>query len=108
MAETTAEAAAPAPAEPPAGKRAARKPKAKQRIAFASAMQRDEAVAYFEAILAGLRKGALRFQLGGESVALAPPPYLEVGVAARRKGGRHKVVFRLSWRTRDGEELTVT
>jgi amphi-Trp domain-containing protein len=108
MAEIAAEGAAPKPAKPKVRKREERKPKSKQRIEFSSSMQRDEAIAYFEAIIGGLRKGALQFKQGGESLALTPPPYLEVDVVASRKADKEKVVFELSWRSRGGKDLTVT
>lgn len=80
---------------------------AKAKLKFESAMPRDEAVAYFEAIIAGLRKGAIQFRRGEETLAVAPAGHVEIEVKASRKGAKESVSFEIAWRT-EGTDLTIS
>ena len=72
------------------------KPK-KVEIAYEAAMPRDEAVSYFEALVAGLRSGHLEFRSEDRVLVLAPPDHLEIEVTAQQKGDKSKVVFEIEW-----------
>ena len=69
----------------------------KVKIDFEAVMPRNEAVSYFEAIVAGLASGRLEFKREGETLVLNPPELLEVEVKASRKGDKGKVVFEIEW-----------
>jgi len=74
------------------------KDKDKDKIKFTSVMQRAEAVAYFAALVDGLRHGRLQFRHGMESVALEPSEQVAVEVKASRKGEKERVSFELEWK----------
>lgn len=74
---------------------------------FDSTMRRDEAVAYFEAIIAGLRQGTLHFKHGDRELTVHPAPHLEVSVKASRKGKEQTVSFDIAWRPEHEAELEI-
>ena len=82
-------------------------PKSKVKIKFASVMQRAEAVAYFSALVDGLRHGRLQFRQGMESVALEPSAQVAMEVKASRKGDKERVTFELEWKRPPREPLEV-
>ena len=65
----------------------------KSKIKFDSGMSREEAVAYFEAIVNGLKKGSLVFRQNEETLELAVGDQVEVEVKASRKGDSESVRF---------------
>jgi amphi-Trp domain-containing protein len=67
------------------------------KISFESAMALEEAVAYFEAIVTGLKKGSIEFRRGADSLSLRPGSQVNVEVKASGKGHKEKVTFELSW-----------
>lgn len=79
----------------------------KAKLRFESAVPREEAVAYFEAIVAGLRKGAIQFRRGDETLTVAPAGYVEIEVKASRKGAKERVSFEIAWRT-ESTDLTIS
>jgi len=81
--------------------------KQKGKIKFESVMQRSEAVAYFSALVDGLRHGQLQFRHGDEDLALAPGEQVAVEVKATKKGDKEKVAFELEWRLADGREHAI-
>jgi amphi-Trp domain-containing protein len=83
------------------------KDKEKAKIKFASVMQRGEAVAYFSALVDGLRHGRLQFRHGMESVALEPSEQVAIEVKAARKGEKERVSFELEWKRPPRESLEV-
>ncbi|MEY2930450.1 MAG: Amphi-Trp domain [Pseudomonadota bacterium] len=83
------------------------KDKEKSKIKFASVMQRGEAVAYFSALVDGLRHGRLQFRHGVESVALEPSEQVAIEVKAARKGERERVSFELEWKRPPRESVEV-
>lgn len=85
-----------------------REDKAKSKISFESVLPRDEAVAYFDALLSGLRNGALNFKQSDAALELTLPPQLGVEVKAERKGRKEKVTFELSWRQPDERDLKIS
>lgn len=80
----------------------------KSRVKFESTLPRAEAVAYFEAIVAGLRKGAVKFKQGEESISLSPADHVDIEVKAQRKGSKESVSFEITWRTPDDSDLTIS
>lgn len=80
----------------------------RSRIKFQGSLSREEAVAYFEAIVAGLKKGSVQFKQGKESLEMSPPDHLEVEVRAARRGSKQAVSFELSWRGGTGSDLTIS
>lgn len=78
--------------------------KAKGKIKFESVMQRSEAVAYFSALVAGLRQGQLQFRHGDEHLSLKPSEQVHVEVKASTKGDKEKVAFELEWHTGSAEK----
>jgi amphi-Trp domain-containing protein len=83
------------------------KDKDKAKIKFASVMQRGEAVAYFSALVDGLRHGRLQFRHGVDSVALEPSEQVAIEVKAARKGEKERLSFELEWKRPPREQLEV-
>jgi amphi-Trp domain-containing protein len=77
--------------------------KPKGKIKFDSVMQRSEAVAYFSALVDGLRHGQLQFRQGDENLSLEPSEQVVVEVKASRKGDKEKVAFELEWKLTGGK-----
>jgi amphi-Trp domain-containing protein len=82
--------------------------KRKGKINFESVMQRTEAVAYFGALVDGLRHGRLQFRLGDESLSLEPTDQVQVEVKAQKKGDKERVSFELEWRLSAKKTLEVS
>lgn len=80
----------------------------KGKFKFESTMRRDEAVAYFEAIVAGLKQGTIHFEHGERSLTVHPAPHLEVSVRASKKGKEQTVSFDIAWRPEHEAELKIT
>ena len=78
----------------------------KAKVSFNATMQREEAVAYLEAIVGGLRAGRMQFRQGEEHLVLEVGENVEVEVKATRKGDKGKVTFELGWRG-DGPALAI-
>lgn len=78
------------------------------RVKFESTLTRLEAVAYFEAIVAGLRKGALKFKQGEDAISLSPAEHVDVEVKAQRKRGKENVSFEIAWHTADDGDLMIS
>ena len=78
----------------------------KTKVSFDATMEREEAVSYFEAIVAGLKSGTIQFRQGEESLTLDVGDHVAVEVKAQRKGEKGKVTFELSWRD-DNRGLTI-
>ena len=78
------------------------------RVKFESTLTRLEAVAYFEAIVSGLKKGALKFKHGEDAISLAPAEHVDVEVKAQRKKGKEHVSFEIAWHTADEADLTIS
>jgi amphi-Trp domain-containing protein len=83
------------------------KAEGKARIKYVNCMPRDEAVAYFEAVIAGLRKGAIEFRRGDSKVAISPAEQVDIEVKASRKHDRESVSFEISWRRGEDPELSI-
>ena len=55
-------------------------------------------VRYLEALLEGLRAGAIELEQEGESLSLHPHGLLSFEVKAKRKGDRSKIRIKLQWK----------
>jgi amphi-Trp domain-containing protein len=78
------------------------------KVTFESVMPREEAVSYFEAIVAGLKSGALRVRQAEETVVLTPPDQVAIEVKAVRKGQKEKILFEIAWRVSSPADLTIS
>jgi amphi-Trp domain-containing protein len=81
--------------------------KAKGKIKFESVMQRSEAVAYFGALVDGLRHGQLQFKNGETDLALNPSEQVAVELKVSKKGDKEKVAFELEWLRSPEEQVEV-
>jgi amphi-Trp domain-containing protein len=67
------------------------------KLAFEGLLAREEAASYFEALIAGVRKGQVRFRRGDQALTLVPAAHIEVEVKAARKEGKEKLSFEMAW-----------
>ena len=77
------------------------------KVSFDSYMTREEAVAYFEAIVKGLKAGEVHFRRNEQELTLAAGTHVDVEVKASRKGKKQKVEIALSWRTEKPVDLLI-
>jgi len=77
------------------------------KLSFDSYMTREEAVAYFEAIVKGLKAGEIHFRRNEQELTLATGTHVDVEVKASRKGKKQKVEIGLSWRTEKPVDLLI-
>ena len=80
---------------------------AKGKIKFENKLPRQEAVAYFEAIVESLKTGALSLTQGDDIVELAPGAMVSIEVKASKKGSKEKIAFELEWDTEE-ESLQIS
>ncbi len=92
----------------PADKTEKKKKKKKNKVKFKSMMLREEAISYFEAILAGIKRGSIQIRQGDESVELRPTPQLDVSVKAASRDQDERIVFEIKWRTASESDLTIS
>ncbi|MCA8917493.1 MAG: amphi-Trp domain-containing protein [Planctomycetes bacterium] len=81
--------------------------KTKASVEFEAPIQREEAVSYFETLVAGLKKGSIHLRQNDEELTLTPPAQLEVKVKASRKKDKEKLSFEIVWRTANASELLI-
>lgn len=81
----------------------ARKKKAREKasVRYDNRMSRDEAVAYFEAILSGLKKGMIQVRQGADAVVVSPPDTLKVAMRVKARKKKEFVAIRFSWPVRE-------
>jgi amphi-Trp domain-containing protein len=82
--------------------------KQKTSVEFESPIQLEEAVVYFETIIAGLKKGTIHLKQDGEELTLTPTSQLDVRVKASRKKEKEKLSFQIMWRTAKASELQIS
>jgi len=70
----------------------------KGRVSHSIVLSRDEAAAYVEAIVSGLRSGSIRFRQGERRVVLRPAGQLTLSIKARDGGKKEGFAFEISWR----------
>lgn len=79
----------------------------KSKLEYRNQMSLDEAVAYFEAIVDGLKNKKIEFHKDDETISLKPQEQIVVEVKASAKGERSKVSFKMSWSEFDPAKLTI-
>ena len=75
-----------------------------QEFSFDSVQTCQSVVRYLKALVEGFERGELRLVAGTEELTLSPDGLLELEVRGKKRGGRAKLSFRLSWRESAGEE----
>lgn len=80
----------------------------KAKVKFKSVMLREEAISYFEAIVAGLKRGSIQVRQGDEAIELKPSPQLDVAVKAVSRDQDESIEFELRWRTASASDLTIS
>jgi len=80
----------------------------KSKIEFDGRMPREEAVAYFEALVAGLKSGLVQFKQGKETIVVNPSETVDVDIRARTRGREESVTFELSWIAEPSSSFSVT
>ena len=83
-------------------------PKSATKVKYAGFMPREEAISYFESIVAGLKKGTIRLKQGEETLVLEPPSHLDIEVKAQHKGEKGSIAFEIAWRVSAESELTIS
>ena len=79
----------------------------KAKIQYRNQMHIDDAIAYFEAIVAGLKKNKLEVSKEDKSIVLEPQEQLIVEVKASTKPERSKISFKMSWNHLDQGSFSI-
>tara|TARA_E500000331_G_C16722375_1_gene482986 strand:- start:27 stop:452 length:426 start_codon:yes stop_codon:yes gene_type:complete len=79
----------------------------RSKLHYRNQLSLDEAVAYFEAIIVGLKKKKIEFHKDDESINLEPQDQLIVEVKASTKAERSKISFKMSWSHLDPGSLSI-
>ncbi len=79
----------------------------RSKLHYRNQLSLDEAVAYFEAIVVGLKKKKIEFHKDDESINLEPQEQLIVEVKASTKAERSKISFKMSWSHLDPGSLSI-
>ncbi|MBD3335945.1 MAG: amphi-Trp domain-containing protein [Candidatus Eisenbacteria bacterium] len=82
--------------------------KEKKKVKFENTMPMEEAVSYFEAIVAGMKKGTITLKQDQISLNLNPPPYVQVEVKASSKKNSEKISFEISWSLPESSGLSIS
>lgn len=80
----------------------------KAAVKFENTMALDEAVSYFEAIVAGFKKGTINLRSGDRNVTLTPTAHVEVEVKAVSKKKKEGITFEIMWKTPEQSALTIS
>jgi amphi-Trp domain-containing protein len=75
----------------------------KAEVKFENTLPLTEAVSYFEAIVAGLKKGSINLRRGEKDVTLTPSSNVVVEVKAVRKKKKEGISFEIFWRVPETE-----
>ena len=79
----------------------------KAKIQYRNKMHIDDAIAYFEAIVAGLKNKKVEVTKEDESIVLEPQEQLIVEVKAATKPERSKISFKMSWNHLDQGSFSI-
>ena len=79
----------------------------KAKIQYRNQMHIDDAIAYFEAIVAGLKKKKVEVSKEDKSIVLEPQEQLIVEVKASTKPERSKISFKMSWNHLDQGSFSI-
>jgi amphi-Trp domain-containing protein len=80
----------------------------KGKFKFESTMRREEAVAYFEAIVSGLKQGILHFKQRDRGLTVNPASVVDVEVKAAKKGKEARISFEISWGPEHETDLEIS
>lgn len=69
----------------------------KNKVVVEGALQRAEAVAHLERLVAALKAGSLHIQQGPDSACLTPPDIVDLKIEASQKADKEKLAIKLSW-----------
>lgn len=69
-----------------------------EEVEYEATMSRQEAAAYLDALLAGLRGGHLEFRRGERALTLALPSHVELEVEAKGNATKGKIEVEIKWR----------
>lgn len=78
------------------------------KLEFEGTLSREEAIAYFEAIVSGLKKGSVRFRRAEQALELTPGAHIDVEVKVSQKARKNKISFELSWSVLSEQELEIS
>lgn len=84
------------------------KPAKKSKVQFKNRLALDEAVSYFEAIVAGLKKGEIELKQEDNHLVLSPQSEVSIEVKASAKEEKGKVSFKISWEKVRSSEQAVS
>ena len=79
----------------------------KAKIQYRNQMHKDDAIAYFEAIVEGLKKSKVEVTKEDKSIVLEPQEQLIVEVKASTKPERSKISFKMSWNHLDQGSFSI-
>jgi amphi-Trp domain-containing protein len=79
----------------------------KAEVKFENTLPLSEAVSYFEAIVAGFKKGSINLRRGDKDVTLTPSSNVVVEVKAVRKKKKEGISFEIFWRVPE-KELSIS
>ena len=69
----------------------------KNKVVVEGALQRAEAVAHLERLVAALKAGSVHIQQGADSACLTPPAIVDLKIEASQKADKEKLSLKLSW-----------
>jgi amphi-Trp domain-containing protein len=79
----------------------------KSEVKFEATMGAEEAIAYFEQIIASLKRGSVTINQGGKTLTLNPTQTMKVEVEAERKKDKEEIKVEMKWKTKV-PELTIS
>lgn len=73
------------------------------KLSLNTVMEKDEATAYLDNLISGLRKGTVSVQVGESHVLLEPTGEVSFGIEAVQKEDKGWIEIRLSWKRPEEE-----
>ncbi|MCA9727781.1 MAG: amphi-Trp domain-containing protein [Candidatus Eisenbacteria bacterium] len=80
----------------------------KAEVKYESFLPLEEAVSYFEAIVNGMRNGAITITRGDTELHLRPQESIELAVKASRKKNKERISFEIEWRMPAKSDLHIS
>lgn len=80
----------------------------KSKVEYKNRLGLQEAVSYFEALVAGLKKGQIELKQDENHLTLSPESEVVVEVKASAKEDKGKVSFKISWEKAQASELKIS
>ncbi len=60
----------------------------------------EEAISYFEAIIASLKRGSVTITQAGKTLTLNPAQTMKIEVTAERKKDKEEIAIEMKWKTK--------